>query len=114
DRTGHLAGVGDREEDRVEALVDRLLDALGLDLPVFLRRRQPLDLNLRVATGGDVGGGLFRARPRGEEDRVVGALPDDRDANRAPRTRGRIRGAVPGGITSAARQPEYHRSSDER
>ena len=79
DGARHLAGVRAGEEDGGGALVDRLGDALRLDLAVLLGGREPGDLDADLVLLRQLAGGRLGPRPGGEEDRVGRALGDERD-----------------------------------
>ena len=79
DRAVDFSGIGAGDEDRVGAFIDRLGDALGLDLAVFGRRRQPGDLHRHAVLLRQLLGRGFRAGPRRQEHRIGRALRDHRD-----------------------------------
>src|SRR5205085_669771 len=59
--------------------VHRLADPLGLHLAILLRRREPGDVDRHVLLRRQLLRRRLGAGARGEEDRVVGALPDHGD-----------------------------------
>ncbi len=97
DDRGELGGVGDRDQDGVDVIVDGLGDAFGLDRRVLLRGRQPLDGDRHVDLGGQLSRAVLGAHARGEERRVVRALRDHGDAKRLGGRRARRPPGVLGG-----------------
>ena len=81
DRAGHLSRVGRREENRARAVVHGLANALRLHLAVFLRRREPHDLDIDSLLLRELLRGGLGAGTRGEEHRIRRALGDHGDGD---------------------------------